>query len=221
MSEHPLELTIGDSLQLQFLQDDGRRVRPAVKFIGQMPPLSLLVTAPMQDGKLMLLREGQVFVVRCFSHHMASAFTTRVLKVCTAPYPYLHLSYPERREEVQVRNSRRVNVLLAATVASARDGGTWSVPMAAIVSDMSATGTMLETGEPLGPAGTRLKIDFYLPLEGLGEQPLSVEGYIRSVYEEGGPEDRNRYGIEFAKMDPSAQLVLRAFVYEQMLGPDR
>ncbi len=221
MGEHGLDLHIGDTLQLQFLQDDGHRVRPSVRFIGQLPQASLVVTAPTQDGKLMLVREGQVFVVRCFSRDMASAFTCRVLRVCTSPYPYIHLSYPERKEEVIVRSSRRVSVLLSATVVRQREGGTWSIPIPSIVSDMSATGTMLETSEPLGLSGTRVKISFQLPIDGMGEQALSVEGIIRSVYEEGGAAGRNRYGIEFQGVDAAAQLILRAFVYEQLLGNER
>jgi c-di-GMP-binding flagellar brake protein YcgR len=196
-------------------------VRPSVKFIGQLPPVSLIVTAPTQDGKLMLVREGQVFVVRCFTRDMASAFTSRVLRVCTAPYPYLHLAYPERREEVIVRNSRRIRVLLAATAVAERVGATWSIPMAAIVSDISATGAMLETAERLGPPGTKLKINFHLPIEGLGEQSVNVDAAVRSVYEEGGTEERNRYGVEFSQVDPSAQLILRTFVYEHLLGLER
>jgi c-di-GMP-binding flagellar brake protein YcgR len=220
MSGHGLDLHLGDSLQLQFLQDDGHRVRPSVRFIGQMPQASLIVTAPTQDGKLMVVREGQVFVVRCFTRDVASAFTCRVLRVCSLPYPYLHLSYPERREEVLVRSSRRVSVLMSATVVRQREGGTWSIPMAAIVSDMSTTGAMLETSEPLGKVETKLKISFQLPIDGMGEQALSVEGVVRSVYEEGGEGDRNRYGIEFQSVPSPAQLVLRAFIYEQLLGGD-
>jgi c-di-GMP-binding flagellar brake protein YcgR len=220
MPSNDLDLQIGDALQIQFLQDDGRRVRPTVRVIGMLPEASILVTAPVQNGKIMLVREGQVFVVRCFSRDLASAFTCRVLRVCTHPYPYLHLNYPERREQVIVRNARRVAVLLAATVNREKDA-TWSIPIASIVSDISTTGTMLETTESLGRTGTKLKISFHLPIDGMREQSLAVEGIIRTIYEEGSTSDRFRYGVEFLPIDPQSQLTLRAFVYEQLLGSDR
>jgi c-di-GMP-binding flagellar brake protein YcgR len=220
MASNDLDLQIGDNLQIQFLQDDGRRVRPTVRVIGMLPEASILVTAPAQNGKIMLVREGQVFVVRCFSRDLASAFTSRVVRVCTHPYPYLHLSYPERREQVIVRNARRVTVLLAATVAREKDA-TWSVPIASTVSDISTNGAMLETTEALGPSGTRLKINFQLPIDGMQEQALIIEGVIRTIYEEGATNDRFRYGLEFLPPDPQSQLTLRAFVYEQLLGGER
>lgn len=221
MANTDLELQIGDQFQIQFLQDDGRRVRPTVRVIGMLAPASILVTAPTQNGKVMLVREGQVFVVRCFSRDMALAFTSRVLRVCTHPYPYIHLAYPEQREEVQVRSARRVNVLLAATVHREREGNTWSVPIPSIVSDMSTNGSMIETTESLGKIGNKLKILFHLPIDGMHEQPVSVEAVIRTVYEDAITSDRYRYGLEFMPADDNAKLRLRAFVYEQLLGNER
>ena len=221
MANNDLDLQIGDAFQIQFLQDDGRRVRPTVRVIGMLTGASILVTAPTQNGKVMLVREGQVFVVRCFSRDMALAFTSRVVRVCTHPYPYLHLSYPEQREEVVVRNARRVSVLLAATVHKEREGNTWSIPIPSIVSDMSTNGSQIETTEGLGKIGSKLKILFHLPIDGMEEQPVVVEAVIRTVYEDGITSDRYRYGLEFLPADDAAKLKLRAFVYEQLLGSER
>ena len=221
MADSDLDLQIGDQFQIQFLQDDGRRVRPTVRVIGMLIPASILVTAPTQNGKVMLVREGQVFVVRCFSRDMALAFTSRVIRVCTHPYPYIHLAYPEQREEVQVRSARRVTVLLAATVYREREGNTWSIPIPSIVSDMSTNGSMIETTETLGTIGSKLKVQFHLPLDGMKEQPVNVEAVIRSVYEDVATSDRYRYGIEFRPSDDDAKLRLRAFVYEQLLGAEK
>jgi c-di-GMP-binding flagellar brake protein YcgR len=221
MANNDLDLQIGDQFQIQFLQDDGRRVRPTVKVIGMLIPSSVLVTAPTQNGKVMLVREGQVFVVRCFSRDMALAFTSRVLRVCTHPYPYVHLAYPEQREEVQVRSARRVTVLLAATVHKEREGNTWSIPISSIVSDLSTNGSMIETSESLGTIGSKLKILFHLPIDGMSEQPVAVIGIIRTVYDDAVSSDRFRYGLEFLPADDSAKLKLRAYVYEQLLGSER
>jgi c-di-GMP-binding flagellar brake protein YcgR len=221
MANNDLDLKIGDTFQIQFLQDDGRRVRPTVHVIGMLPGASILVTAPTQNGKMILVREGQVFVVRCFSRDMASAFTSRVVRVCTHPYPYVHLSYPEQREEVVVRHARRVTVQLSATVYREREGNTWSIPIPAIVSDMSITGSQLETSENLGRIGTKLRVRFSLPIEGVDEQPLSVDAVLRTVYDDGTSSDRFRYGVEFNPSDDLSRLKLRAFVYEQLLGSDK
>jgi c-di-GMP-binding flagellar brake protein YcgR len=220
MSQDNLNLEIGDILQLEFVLDE-RGVRYSVRVIGVLPRGSILVTTPERNGKLMSVREGQVIIARSFSRDFASAFSTRVIRACTHPYPYLHLSYPDAKEEVVVRNARRARVMLAATVSSEREPGRWTNQLAAMVNDVSTTGAMLETSTALGRAGTAVKILFSLPIEGVGEQQLVVEGKIRTVHEDSGNPDRLRYGVEFAQLDAMGLLTLRAFVYEQLLSAGR
>jgi len=205
MSDPNLGLRPGDNLQIQFLLEDGRRVRPSVRIIGVMPGTggSIIVTAPELGGRLMMVREGQMFVARSFSGELASAFSCRALRLCSHPYPYLHLSYPDNPEQVVIRNSRRVSVLLAATAQRDRGGDNWSVPVAAILSDISTAGAMLETSEPLGAVGTKLRITINVPIEDMDEQKLVLEASIRSSQEDQADGGRCRAGVQF--LPPNAQ----------------
>ena len=218
-SNNTLELQAGSTAQLQLVHDDAAQ-RHSVRVIGQIPGVSILVTTPVHNGRVLLVRDGQVFVVRCFTQDRALAFTSRVLKSNTQPYPYLHLSYPEQSEQVTLRNARRVNVLLVGQVQRTGDGAgkQWGPPRAILVSDISATGAMLDSVEPLGTLGDRLRLSLHFPIDRMGEQSAVVEGYVRIIYEEG--EGRFRCGVEFVDLQPSQELALRAYVYEQLLGAD-
>lgn len=216
-----LDLQIGDALQIQFMQDDGHRARASVRVIGLLPKASLLVTHPAQDGRALPVRENQIFVARSFSRDAAESFSCRVLRVCNEPYAYLHLSFPTRREQVTVRSSRRVSVLLSARVHRERAGGVWSIPMAAIVSNLSAGGAMIETAEALGEIGARLLVGLNLQIDSLPEQALLLPAELRTIYDAGADSERQRYGVQFVGLDAAAQMTLRAFVYEQMLGHER
>src|SRR3989339_229825 len=66
LSFDAVKLMPGDALQLQPLLE-GQTERFSVHVIGVMKPKSLLVTAPVVDGKLIFVRDGQTYLVRAFS----------------------------------------------------------------------------------------------------------------------------------------------------------
>ena len=220
MTEKALELQADSLAQLQFVNDD-TALRHSARVIGQIPGVSVLVTTPVQNGTVLLVRPGQVFVVRCFTKDRALAFTSRVLKANTQPYPYLHLSYPEEHEQVLLRSARRVSVSLEAQVQRTGDGGShWGTPQTVQVSDVSATGAMLDSMQSLGVVGERLRLSLHFPIERMAEQSAVVEGIVRALYAEGRAAGSYRYGLEFVDLEPVQELALRAYVYEQLLGAD-
>ncbi|MDB5972946.1 MAG: uncharacterized protein JWQ90_5396 [Hydrocarboniphaga sp.] len=221
MITKPLELQADSVAQLQFASEDSA-MRYSARVIGQIPGVSILVTTPMQNGAARLVRVGQEFVVRCFSKDRALAFTSRTLKSNIQPYPYLHLSYPDEHEQVLLRSARRVNVQLSGQVQRTGDGvgEHWGTPQQILLSDASATGAMLQAEQSLGDVGERLRLTLQFPIERMAEQGAVVEGFIRIVYEDDPAAKRYRYGIEFTDMEPTQELVLRAYVYEQLLGAD-
>ncbi|MDP1924970.1 MAG: flagellar brake protein, partial [Thiobacillus sp.] len=89
-----IKLAIGDAIQLQF-QSDVEPSRSFVTLIGYLEGQSVVVTTPIINGSMMLVREGQDFVVRLFSGKSAYAFTTSAKRVTNTPYPHLHLAYPK------------------------------------------------------------------------------------------------------------------------------
>ena len=93
MSLEETRLQIGDLVNLQAMANDGEQ-RYSVKLIGMSKGRSVLVSTLLVDGRYLLMKEGQGFVLRAFSGKNAYAFATQILKSMNTPYPYLHLSYP-------------------------------------------------------------------------------------------------------------------------------
>ena len=92
-----LNLQVGEMLQIQFM-DDETRGQFYVKVVGFLPERSVIVTAPEKGGQAMSVREGRAVLARSFSGEQARGFTCMVMRSCTQPYAYLHLSYPSKIE---------------------------------------------------------------------------------------------------------------------------
>lgn len=215
-----LGLGIGEALQVQFLDDDNH-AQYYVRVIGLVPERSLLVTTPEVGGGPMPVGAGRAVLARLYAGDEARGFTATVLRACTQPYAYLHLSYPAKIEPMTERQASRVRSALAVTVrARANDGAERDTP--AVVRDISITGAQVLAGGPVGRAGDRILIRARLPLDGVGDQPVDLPALIRNAQEEtqgAGSLWRFRCGVEFEPLDTQATLVLRAYLYERFAGP--
>jgi hypothetical protein len=111
----------GDTLQLQPLLE-GQTERFSVQVIGVMKGKSLLVTAPLVDGKLIFVRDGQTYLVRAFSGLNVCAFKARILKSQLQPFPYLHLSYPDSVQAMRIRKAMRAPASIIVAVHDSEAG---------------------------------------------------------------------------------------------------
>lgn len=218
MPGEPLQLGMrpGETIQMQFV-DDETRTQHYVNVIGYISERSLLVTSPEKAGKSMLVREGRAVIVRAFSGQHASGFTCTVLKACTQPYEYLHLTWPRKVEQVKVRKSSRVRTALAVSVHKlGADPDTPGVP--AVIRDISSTGAQLLSAAAAGKSGEPVLIRARLPLTTLGDQPVELPALIRNAQEEDTGKDslwRHRCGVEFQPLDSQTTLVLRAYLFDR------
>jgi len=206
-------LATGDSLQLQAQYDDGHS-RFVVTLIGYLKGKGIVVTAPMRDNKLLMMREGQSFVARMFSGKSAYAFPATIIKVTNVPYPHLHLSYPSRVQAVMVRRDARAKVRVIAAAHSK------SIPSAAaILSDLSTGGCSLLVDNPLGLKSEEIVVKFKVPVGDL-EQLLTLKGVIRGVQVD-TPNDKGHakfaHGIQFVELAAADQVTLTAFVYQKLI----
>ena len=118
-----MRLRIGDRIQVQ-LPASVSAERFIVKLIGYVDKVSLLVTAPVENGLRLPLQDNDKIVARVFSSQKAFGFGCSVGRVCKTPFDYLHLSFPERIQGTVVRSSPRVRTNIIASIAkSATDGG--------------------------------------------------------------------------------------------------
>ena len=214
-----LDLQVGESLQIQFMDDDTRG-QFYVKVIGFLPERSVVVTAPEKEGRPLAVREGRAVLARSYSGDEARGFTCMVLRAQMQPYPYLHLSYPTKLENMAGRQSSRVRSALAVSVRFLGESAGREVP--AVIRDVSNTGAQLLASANVGKAGDRVIVRARLPLDVIGDQPVDLPALIRNVQEETevkGSLWRYKCGVEFEPLDTQSTLILRAYLYERFAGP--
>ena len=211
-----ISLHIGESWQLQLLSDFEQR-RYYVKLVGYMKGTSVIVTTPTQDNRALLIREGQVFIVRAFSGKSAYAFKTSVLKSMGAPFPYLHLAYPETVRGMIVRQNQRIMVSIITVIIPRREGLNKASGM---IRNVSKSGASLQTRANLGQSGDRTNLAFQLNIEG-NDYLLSIEAIIRAIRPPGpNGGDLTEFGFQFLDVKPIDQLVLTAYVNSLIANTD-
>lgn len=214
-----LKLQIGEPIQLQPRDgEDGRRLQ--VKVIGYLPGHSLLVTTPRVKDKVMIIREGQPFVVRLMAGNRIVGFASTVLRSCARPYPYLHLSFPEEMQQIVVRKAQRVRVKLFASLKNENPEYKTEKPRSATVVDISTTGALVTSAEQLGEVDDELVLTCVFKIGG-SDKLLSIPATLRNVHvgnSEGDMAEGNFYhGLEFDLKDQEAFFALHGFVYEQIV----
>lgn len=218
MEYSDLKIQVGEQLQLQTRDgSDDRRLQ--VRLVGYMPGASLLVTTPKVGDKVMMMREGQPFIVRMMIGNRIVGFATTVLRTCSRPFPYLHLSYPEDMEQITVRKSQRVKVKLFASVKNDNPDYQFVKPHPATVVDLSTEGALVVSGEQLGDEGDRISLNCAFKVGG-AEKLLALPAVVRNVHVEGSDEhgeDSFYHGLEFKLDGLQDTFALHGFVYEQIV----
>jgi len=210
------KVNLGDPVQLQFIPEEGRE-RLNAKVIGHAPGKSLIISAPLINGKLPLLKESQAFIVRMLQGNNVYGFESAVLKFYSAPFPHLHLRHPKDVECIVVRGSRRVNTELVVSASTQSEPDRiHSVSML----NTSATGALLQTTEMLGTLGDELSLSIELDVAGIRKY-LRIAAIIRNI---STPEDRgetaeslNKFGVQFKDLSEDNKLIINAYVYEQIV----
>jgi c-di-GMP-binding flagellar brake protein YcgR len=191
-----------------FLHQQGASIRYTARFIGYIKNRTVLVTMPIVDDKYVLIRDGQMFVVRAFSGKKAYAFSAFVVKSVHSPHPYLHLSYPKELGCAIIRHRARISVNVIAAVSL--DGQ--ADISAALISDMSLGGASASIKHPFGEVGQRGRIKF--KINAVGETVLmDVCTILRSIIplENGGG---CKHGYEFVDLSTHDRLVLSAYFHQ-------
>lgn len=208
-----IRLMPGDALQLQPLLE-GQSERFTVRVIGVMKPKSVLVTAPLVDGKLIFVRDAQPFLVRAFSGLNVCAFKSKVLKSQHSPFPYMHLSYPDSVQIMRVRKAMRapVQIIVAVSDAEGRNLG------AGRIVDISIGGAQVLANGTLGQVGEQVNLAFKVKLDEI-EEYISTPAVIRRMADEDDEEGRRvkSIGTQFLELTPSQRLLIMNLVYHYML----
>lgn len=212
-----LKLNIGESLQMQSLTEQSPE-RYYVKLIGYIEKRSVMVTTPVVDGAVLLMREGLAFVLRGFSGRDTFAFNVNILRVCNMPFPYLHLSYPVFVQSTAIRRHNRIKANIVVSVSNLTRPELAEKMPAAMV-DLSLMGAMLDARKQLGEAGDTLAVALRI-LVGDMDAYLMLNALVRNVRSEASearPEPMFHHGLEFLEMAPNDKMILQNFVYSKIV----
>jgi hypothetical protein len=215
-----LRLEIGEVIQLQPLTEKAAD-RYAVRVIGYLPGHSLIVTAPQSRGKVLLIRDGQRFAVRMLLGESVCGYMASVLRFCSQPYPYLHLSYPTDIESIVVRNAPREPISLPAVARNTRDpqGDAHRYPVKLL--DLSSTGACLASSSAFAEIGDSVELQMHLAVYDL-EEDLSIVADVRNrtVHPQSGGRGNAgcRYGVQFHPLESFQKLLLYSFVLERSVS---
>ena len=215
MEYSDLKLQVGETIQLQPHDGEGSR-RLHSKIIGYLPGSSMLVTTPRVKDKVMIIREGQPFVVRMMLGNRIVGFTSTVLRSCARPYPYLHLSFPDEMEQIIVRQAQRVNVKLFASLKNDNPDFLFEKPHSATIIDISILGAMLVASEQLGEVDDKVVLTSVLKFAG-AEKMLSIPAILRNVHADQAQDASYYHGLEFDIKDQQTVTTLHGFVYENIV----
>lgn len=209
-----LKLMPGDALQLQS-QLEGQVERWTVYVIGQVKQKSLLVTAPMIDGKLIFVKDGQTFLVRAFSGLNVCAFKARVLKAQLQPFPYLHLAWPDSVQAMRIRKTMRAPASIVVAIYEAENGAQTG---AGRIVDISVGGAKVISQIPLGHKDQVIWMAFKVKLGDL-EEYIKTPVIVRSSGEEVDPQGKpiRYYGVQFGELAQSQRLIIMNLVYQYLL----
>lgn len=221
MNFDDLRLTSGTVIQLQFI-DDSRDRYPS-RLMGHLEGRSILVTHPVTEGRLLRIRNGQRVIARAMTSSAAMAFTTHVEALCSMPYPYLHLTYPDTVSMNRIRCSPRIPVSMAISLTNLSE-----VPRSgerpARLLDISPTGARLEANVDSVKVGDEIALEGLFRLSDI-ERTVNLSGLVRArIADTGAPSgsaslrERATYGVEFQSISEDVRLFLHAFVYQQMIA---
>ena len=211
MRVEELGLAFGDMLQIQIGDDVGSRY--LVKFIGINPSSSIIVSAPITGkDKIFFVREGQNVTLRFVVKNVVSGFSTRVILTRGKPYPYLHLEIPKEVQTVEVRKEIRVETDINATVINKTHS---SPALTCRMLNLSCSGGRIESKARIAAMDNFLNLTMPLTIHDV-ERLVTMECVVSYVKEDEESETFV-YGVNFEEIDEDDSLILRGYIYQELL----
>ncbi len=218
-----LGLKMGDVMQLQISPES--ELRYPVKLLGYLPDCSVIISAPNAGkDKTIFVKEDQMVTLRFVVNHVASGFSAKVLAMHTRPKPYVHLEMPKQVQAVEVRNAVRVLVDVPATIINETHK---SHPINVSVSNLSVLGGRFESSRKLALIGDQLSLTMTLNLDDI-EKVVTLDCEVRNkgqlqseeveeMSQNNESSVTNWYGFHFKFTEDEDRLLLKAFVYQEIL----
>lgn len=212
-----MNLQVGGRIQLI----THRTLRPIQHFstvIGWVKDEYMIVKIPQENGMPIAISEGDKLTVRVFSGVNVCSFSTVVQRVFLRPLMYAHVSFPNDIQGTSLRAAMRVKVDIPAQMI--RDDGQHA---SVFLTNLSVSGALLESAQPLCREGEVVQLDFTLLAPPDNRQVrINTPALIRnaSVAQSQKVEGKDvfSYGVQFTGLDPAHFTLLQNLTYEAMLA---
>ena len=212
-----MKLPVGSRLQLQITSEPNLE-RHFAKYLGHIKGVSLLVSTPLVDDKVLFMREGQTLILRAFTGKTAFGCNASVMRTCNAPIPYLHLSYPKQLQGVEIRSSKRLAVNLAATVQVL--DGTDTASVDCLIVNVSPSGALIAATQAFGKIGDTIQVAFRIQL-GPIDGEIKTQGIVRSltpvVDAAHDHQPSIHHGVQFKQLQQPDILLLHSLAYQKLV----
>lgn len=216
-----MNLQVGVRLQIMLKQATAPTVQ-YTSLIGFVANDYLLLQIPQQDGQPVEIEQGAEVALRVFSGVSVFTFEAKVEAVLASPRAFLLLSFPANIQKVGLRKAVRVKANIPVRIVNPVDR---EVIKEATLSDISLSGALVSTSNPLGVAGDTIHIEFSILVQSQNSDvPIATTASIRSVQQAVGtaPDGGSfytvyTYGINFLDIDAAHQGILQNYVYETLL----
>ncbi|TWI66120.1 c-di-GMP-binding flagellar brake protein YcgR [Pseudoduganella lurida] len=204
--------------RLQFITH--RTLKPVQHFstvVGWVKDEYLIVRIPVEQGTPIGLYEGDKLTLRVFSGVNVCTFSTVAERIFGRPLFYVHLTFPDEIFGTSLRTAMRVKVDLPAQLKMANGD-----EHAGLLANLSVSGALLESAQPLPPVKEAVDVQFTLVTEPDKRQvTVMARASIRNVSAvepTAGTPGKYGYGLQFIDLDPSYYLMLQNLTYQALIG---
>lgn len=183
-----------------------------VKLIGVHEGHSIVVTAP-EDATALPIKDGAMYRFRSFSGESIYEFTAPLQKVCSEPFAYLHIGWPQQQhvEKRDLRAAPRVKTDLPCMVyPGAQASGRF---VKGTISDLSTGGAAIALHDDLSVFYDEVKVVFQVVV---ADQEVMIEARARPVRK---PEESGErvMGVSFVALGATEKVAVHAFVHAALV----
>jgi len=210
--EFPGLSTMVETMQIGLLEEGSKeRGLFRVEYYGMIPDVSLIVSHPQREGRLVAIVAGQNATAKMIVDKYVHAFVSQILCTQRHPTPHLHLAYPDSFKSSVLRCNHRVH-LQFRILGLLSTGEDMSIPVSII--DLSNRGLALLSEYPLGEVGGKIHLSFSMLLDG-GTVSIRTQGVLRSSRQV-KMEKAYQYGVELTELSVEQKAAIEQFLYNQL-----
>jgi hypothetical protein len=218
MKFHELRLPVATRMTLLIQGQDYKTHQCEATLFGYRTGDSVLVTMSKKPAQV-LIREGVKLDVRVVMQMGVALFSTRIQQLCTQPFPYLHLDYPDAITMEAIRKYPRFPFAAEVAIVAQTAFGVSTGRMPGRFLDISVNGARIAMVKELSSAVPKLTLTATVVVSGM-QQALEVTAVIRRAFgrDDTAPDKPYVYGISFEDVPPLQKLLLLALCHELQSG---